>query len=457
MGDETQHLVIVGGSAAGISAALALRRHGFAGRVTVVEAGDELPYERPPLSKALAGGEHAFLHAILPRQAYAEQRITLLPATRVLALDPDRRAVELDDGQTLYADRVLLATGVLARTLPVPGAELPGVLTLRDVRDARALAARLRAGGPVVVVGGGFIGLEVAAVAREAGLDVTVVETGAQPLAGPLGPVLASRVTALHERAGVRLLTSVSVTAFTGTTHVTGVRLTDGRMLPAATVVVGVGVRPDTALAEAAGVLCEDGIVVDRHCHTSVPWILAAGDATNQPHPHLPARGRIEHWDNAVQQGAVAGAVLAGVPESHTALPYFYSEQYGRTLQMYGRPAPGDEFVLRVEATNVVDPVDPAEAGGPADGGFLGFWTRAGVLIAAAGLDRPRELRAARALIERRLPVDAAALASPTTDLRALAKPSTAPGPLAARLRSRPETRPPHTAGTSIASSKEVP
>ncbi|OPC77226.1 hypothetical protein B4N89_42560 [Embleya scabrispora] len=417
MGDETHHHVIVGGSAAGISAAVALRRHGFAGNVTVVEAGGELPYERPPLSKALAGGEHAFLHAILPRQAYAEQRITLLSATRVLALDPDRRAVELDDGRTLYADRVLLATGVLPRTLPVPGAELPGVVTLRDVRDARALAARLRAGGPVVVVGGGFIGLEVAAVARGVGLDVTVVETGARPLAGPLGPELAARVTTLHERAGVRLRTGASVSAFIGRTHVTGVRLTGGQVLPAATVVVGIGVRPDTALAEAAGVLCEDGIVVDRHCHTSVPWILAAGDATNQSHPHLPARGRIEHWDNAVRQGAVAGAVLAGVPESHTALPYFYSEQYGRTLQMYGRAAAGDEFVLRAEAADPVDPTDPA-------GGFLGFWTRAGVLVAAAGLDRPRELRAARALIERRVPVAAAALASPATDLRALAQPA---------------------------------
>ncbi|MGW1990226.1 NAD(P)/FAD-dependent oxidoreductase [Embleya sp. NPDC001921] len=456
MGDETHHHVIVGGSAAGISAALALRRHGFAGRVTVVEAGEELPYERPPLSKALAGGEHAFLHAILPRQAYAEHRITLLPATRALALDPRRRAVELDDGQTLYADRVLLATGVLPRTLPVPGADLPGVLTLRDVHDARALAARLRAGGPVVVVGGGFIGLEVAAAAREAALDVTVVEMGARPLEGPLGPVLAARVTALHERAGVRLRTGVSVTAFTGETHVTGARLGNGQVLPAATVVVGVGVRPDTALAEAAGVLCDDGIVVDRHCHTSVPWILAAGDATNQAHPHLPARGRIEHWDNAVQQGAVAGAVLAGVLESHTALPYFYSEQYGRTLQMYGRPAPGDEFVLRTEAADAVDPVDPAEAGGPADGGFLGFWTRGGVPVAAAGLDRPRELRAARVLIERRVPVHAAALASPTTDLRALAH-SAAPGPPAARPRSRPEARSPHTGDPSTASSKEAP
>lgn len=456
MGDETHHHVIVGGSAAGVSAALALRRHGFAGRVTVVEAGDELPYERPPLSKALAGGEHSFLHAILPRQAYSEHRITLLTATRVLALDPDRRAVELDDGQTLYADRVLLATGMLARTLTVPGADLRGVLTLRDVRDARELAARLHAGGPVVVVGGGFIGLEVAAVAREAGLDVTVVEIGARPLEGPLGPVLAARMTGLHERAGVRLRTGESVTAFIGETDVTGVRLGNGQVLPAATVLVGVGVRPDTALAEAAGVLCDQGIVVDRHCHTNVPWILAAGDATNQAHPHLPARGRIEHWDNAMQQGAVAGAVLAGVPESHTALPYFYSEQYGRTLQMYGRPAPGDEFVLRAEAAHVVDPVDPAETGGPAGDGFLGFWIRDGVPVAAAGLDRARELRATRTLIERRVPVDAAALASPTTDLRALARPPAAPDPLAARLRSHPQPRSPQAGVTSTASSEET-
>ncbi|MFF9571990.1 NAD(P)/FAD-dependent oxidoreductase [Streptomyces sp. NPDC014685] len=407
MDGAEHHHVIVGGSAAGIAAALSMRQHGFAGRVTVVEAGGELPYERPPLSKALSGGEAGFLHPIAPREVYDEYRVDLRLGTRVHALDPQHRTVVLDNGQTLRAARVLLATGVVPLTLSVPGSALSGIVTLRDIRDARALAARLSGGGPLVVVGGGFIGLEVAAVAREAGLDVTVVEMGAQPLEGPLGPVLASRVTEMHERAGVTLRTGVAVVAFTGTDTVTGVRLSTGEVLPAATVVVGIGVRPDTTLAERAGVHCDRGIVVDQHCHTSVPWILAAGDVTNQPNPYLAGRGRIEHWDNAQKQGAVAGAVMAGVREKHTALPYFYSEQFGRTIQMYGRPGAEDEFVLRDEET---------------DNGFLGFWTRRGVLVAAAGMSRPRELRSARTLIERRTPVTVEALASPATDLRALAR-----------------------------------
>ncbi|MFE2046272.1 NAD(P)/FAD-dependent oxidoreductase [Streptomyces sp. NPDC059477] len=410
MDGTAHHHVVVGGSAAGIAAALSMRQHGFQGQVTVVEAGGDLPYERPPLSKALTDGDQAFAQPIVPASVYAEQRVTLRLGTRVLALEPERRAVVLDDGRTLHADRVLLATGVVPLTLPVPGAGLTGVVTLRDARDARVLAARLRRGGPLVVVGGGFIGLEVASVAREAGLDVTVTELGPQPLAGPLGTVLAERVTDLHRRAGVRLRTGVSVAAFTGSGEVAGVRLTTGEVLSAATVVVGVGVRPDTTLAEHAGVRCERGIVVDQHCRTSVPWILAAGDVTNQPHPFLTARARIEHWDNAQRQGAVAGAVMAGVRRAHSALPYFYSEQYGRTLQMYGRPCPDDEFVLRRD--------EPAAA----DGGFLGFWTRRDVLVAAAGMNRPKDLRAARALIERRVRVDAPALVSPDTDLRALAR-----------------------------------
>ncbi|MER7705983.1 FAD-dependent oxidoreductase [Kitasatospora sp. NPDC097605] len=407
MDGAKHHHVIVGGSAAGIAAALAMRQHGFAGRVTVVESGGELPYERPPLSKSIAGGETGSLRLIAPREAYDEHRIGLRLGTRVQALEPRHRTVVLDNGQVLHADRVLLATGVVPLTLPVPGSGLSGVVTLRDVRDARVLAARLSEGGPLVVVGGGFIGLEVAAVAREAGLDVTVVEMGAQPLEGPLGPTLASRVTDLHERAGVTLRTGMSVVAFTGTDTVTGVQLSTGELLPAATVVVGIGVRPDTTLAERAGVHCDRGIVVDRHCRTSVPWILAAGDVTNQPNPYLSGRGRIEHWDNAQKQGAVAGAVMAGVQESHTSLPYFYSEQFGRTIQMYGRPVAGDEFVLR---------------DGETDNGFLGFWTRRGILVAAAGMARPRELRSARTLIERRTPVTGEALASPATDLRALAR-----------------------------------
>lgn len=422
MRGSTEHHVIVGGSAAGVAAALALRDHGFAGKVTVVDAGTELPYERPPLSKALTGTESRFVVPIVPAEVYAERDVDLLLGTRVLAVEPARRLVVLDDGRALWADRVLLATGATALLPEVPGVRLPGVLTLRDVRDARELAGRLGRGGPVVVVGGGFIGLEVAAVAREAGAEVTVVEQAPRPLERPLGPDLAGRVTGLHTRRGVRVRTGVSVLEFTGSGQVDGVRLATGEVLPAATVVVGVGVRPDSGLAERAGVVCDRGVVVDRQCRTSDPWILAAGDVTCQPNPHLPAPGRVEHWDNAQKQGAVAGAVMAGAADQeHTDLPYFYSEQFGHTLQMYGRFADGDTFVLREDAT---------------DTSFLGFWLRDGRITAAAALDRPKDLRTVRPLIETGAPVVTADLSSPDTNLRALAKSAKAFKPLERSLAS---------------------
>jgi 3-phenylpropionate/trans-cinnamate dioxygenase ferredoxin reductase subunit len=419
---STEHHVIVGGSAAGIAAALSLRDHGFPGRVTVIDADCELPYERPPLSKAIADAGMRFLVPIMPAEVYAERDVELLLSTRVLALEPARRLVVLDDGRTLQADHVLLATGARALLPQLPGVSLPGVLTLRDAHDARELTDRLRRGGPVVVVGGGFIGLEVAAVAREAGLDVTVVEQAPRPLERPMGPDLAGRVTRLHTCRGVRIRTGVSVLEFTGGGEVDGVRLTTGEVLPASTVVVGVGVRPDTALAEHAGVACDHGVIVDRQCRTSDPWILAAGDVTRQPNPFLSAPGRIEHWDNAQKQGAVAGAVMAGAADrEHTDLPYFYSEQFGHTLQMYGRFDTGDTFVLREDAT---------------DASFLGFWLRDGRITAAAALDRPKDLRTVRPLIETGAPVTAADLSSPDTNLRALAKSAKAFKPLERSLAS---------------------
>ncbi|MEV7389172.1 FAD-dependent oxidoreductase [Streptomyces sp. NPDC091215] len=408
MRDSTEHQVIVGGSAAGIAAALALRDHGFAGQVSVVDAGGELPYERPPLSKALTAGETRFVVPIVPAEAYVERDIELLLGTRVLALDPAHRLVVLDNGRTVRADRVLLATGARALLPEVPGVGLDGVLTLRDAQDARELAGRLRRGGPVVVIGGGFIGLETGAMAREAGSEVTVVEQALLPLERPLGPDLAARVTGLHTGRGVRIRTGLSVVEFTGVGAVDGVRLSTGEVLPAATVVVGVGVHPDTTLAERAGVACDQGVIVDLQCRTSDPWIFAAGDVARQPNPYLATPGRIEHWDNAWKQGAVAGAVMAGsVDREHADLPYFYSEQYGRTLQMYGRYAVGDTFVLREDATH---------------DRFLGFWLRDGRITAAAALDRPKDLRTVRTLIETAAPVTATELSSPDTNLRALAK-----------------------------------
>ena len=400
--------VIVGASAAGVAAAVAMRTAGYDGPISLVDCDRHQPYERPPLSKALlgVGGEQA-LKPILPEEAYRIHDIDLRLGTGVAGLDVSTRRVILDDGGVLPAAHVILATGVAARRLQVPGADLANILTLRDADDAWALSTQLATGGPLVIIGGGFIGLELAAVARENDVEVTVVELARLPLVGVMGPEVAELVHRMHADRGVHFRLGVTVRAFVGTSAVEAVELDDGELLPAHTVVVGVGVVPRVALAETAGIAIDSfGIVVDRLGRTSNPWVSAAGDVASQPHPALSAPGRIEHWDVAQRHGAAVGRSAVGEATSFEATPYAWSEQYGRMLQMFGRAHPGDELVLRRGAT-------PER--------FLAFWLRGGRVGAVAGLDLPRDVAAARRLIDAP-PVPVARLADPDVDIRRLVK-----------------------------------
>ena len=397
--------VIVGASAAGLSAARELRSAGFPGDLTVIDRDPHSPYERPPLSKRLVPGTSPSLTPLIGDQQLRELDIELIGGTGVRGLDLVGHRVELDDGQLLTADAVLLATGARPLMLRVPGAQLHGVLALRDADDARKLNDQLAAGGPLVVVGAGFIGLELASAARSAGVGVTVVEKLAAPLAGALGPQLSTWLLDLHRDHGVAVHLGVEVEAFVGRGHVEEVVLTDGRRLAAQTVLVGVGVEPQADLARRAGLRCADGIVVDGYGRTSDPWVFAAGDVACQPHPHLAAPGRIEHWDSALRHGAAVGATMAGHPTPHSAVPYFWSEQYGGVLQSYGRHRAEDDLVIRGAINS-----DRAVA----------VWLRSGVPVAAAGFGAPREIRAIRTMIEARTPVTVSAIADPMTDLRQL-------------------------------------
>jgi 3-phenylpropionate/trans-cinnamate dioxygenase ferredoxin reductase subunit len=326
---------------------------------------------------------------------------------RARAIDPSAGTVLLDDGEALPADSVLLATGASPRRLRIPSSDLEGICYLRDADDARELGRRLRWQAPVVVIGAGFIGLEVAAVARELGRDVTVVEALHQPMLRAVGPLLGSVFAAVHREHGVRLLLDSGVTAFRGAGSVVeAVELADGRTIPAATVVVGIGVRPETGLAEMAGVVVDDGVVVDEHGRTSLPWLFAAGDVASRPHVHCPApRVRIEHWNNALYQGAAVGKTMAGRPSTDDGVPYFWSDQYDVKLQLFGRPEPSDDVVTR---------------GDPASRSATFLWLRDGRPVAAASMNRPREVRAARGLIEKRARVEPRLLADESVDLRRL-------------------------------------
>jgi 3-phenylpropionate/trans-cinnamate dioxygenase ferredoxin reductase subunit len=401
--DQLQHIAIIGASAAGVAAAGAIRNSGFGGTITLHDAGRHLPYERPPLSKSAVA---ARLKEIRTAASYAELDIELLLGQRAVALTADREVV-FESAPTIRPDRILLATGVSARRLDVPGAELDNVLYLRDAGDADALSARLRRGGPLVLIGGGFICLEIAAVARSLDIDVTLVEMQDRPLFNVVGPEVGAMIAALHSDRGLRIIAGRDVTALRGDKAVEEVVLSDGRVLPAAAVVVGVGVVPNDELARTRAVRCSGGVVVDAYGQTDDPWIWAAGDVAVRPHRHLRRVGRIEHWDTAQRHGAAVGSSMVGDLQEDTAVPFVWSDQYELHYQAFGRGEPTDEVVLR-------DGAQPDQ--------FVAFSLSQGRVHAVAGINRPRDVRVGRSLVESGATVSAEALRDAATDLRRLSK-----------------------------------
>jgi 3-phenylpropionate/trans-cinnamate dioxygenase ferredoxin reductase component len=348
-----QTYVIAGASLAGAKAAETLRAEGFDGRLVLVGAEDERPYERPPLSKDYlrgeAGREKVYVH---DEGFYEEHDIDLRLGRRAQHLDASRSELVLDDGDRLRYDKLLLATGAEPRRLSVPGAELDGVLYLRSVGDSDALRERLDRGGAVVVVGAGWIGAEVAASARQRGLDVTVLD----PLSVPLERVLGAEVGAIyrdiHADHGTRMLMGTGVEAFEGGTAVERVRTSDGRELECDFVVVGVGVEPRTELAAQAGLTLDNGIVVDERLRTSSAAVFAAGDVANAHHPFYGERIRVEHWANALNQGPAAARSMLGGDAVYDRLPYFFSDQYDVGMEYSGFARAWDRVVIRGDAAS---------------------------------------------------------------------------------------------------------
>jgi len=355
-----QTFVIAGASLAGAKAAETLRSEGFDGRVVLIGAEDERPYERPPLSKEYlrgeAGREKVYVH---DEGFYAEREIDLRLGRTVTGLETSARRVTLDDGEQLPYDRLLLATGAEPRRLSIPGGELEGVHYLRSVGDSDALRERLDRGGSVVVVGAGWIGSEVAASARQRGLDVTVVEPMSVPLERVLGPELGAVYRDIHADHGVRMLLGTGVEAFEGGGAVERVRTGDGNALECDFVVVGVGVQPRSSLATAADLPVDDGVLVDQFLQTSVRGVFAAGDVANAWHPFFRDRIRVEHWANALSQGPAAARNMLGGAEPYETIPYFFSDQYEVGMEYAGHAPRWDRVVLR---------------GDPATREFIAFW-----------------------------------------------------------------------------------
>lgn len=397
-------VAIVGASLAGATAAVTLRDEGFDGRIVLVGEEPELPYERPALSKEYLSGTQDFEASLVhPRERYDERAIELRLGVPAVRLDVRERSVELAGGERVTADAFLIATGARNRRPPIPGLDLDGIHMLRTRSDADALRGDIRAGARAVIAGMGFVGCEVAAGLREAGVDVVAIEAFSVPMERVLGREIGQVIAGLHEERGVELLLGEGVAAFEGSGRVGAVRTTTGRVVECDFAVVGFGAEPNVELVRGTGVELSNGIVVDEYCRTAVEGIYAAGDVALHAHPLFGEPVRVEHWRNAMKQGAAAARSMLGKGEPYAELHWFWSDQYDVNIQFSGHHHDWDELVVR---------------GSLEDRTFLAFYMKDRVPQSAVAVNMARDLRRANQLLAARRPVDVAALRDPGADLR---------------------------------------
>lgn len=400
-----QHVVVIGAGQAGASCVAKLRNGGFEGKITLIGAEPCPPYQRPPLSKGYLLGDMTLERLFLrPEAFYADQGIALKTDCRVTAIDPEARVLSTTEGEVAY-DELVFATGSLPRRLPAAiGGDLKGVFTVRDLADVDAMAPRFVKGAKVLIVGGGYIGLEAAAVAAKLGLEVTLVEMADRILQRVAAPETSDYFRALHEGHGVTLREGVGLERLLGEGHVTGARLSDGTEIAADFVITGVGIEPDIALAKAAGIEIDNGIKVDAQGRTSVPGIWAAGDCTS--FPYRGGRIRLESVPNAIDQAEVVAENILGAGKEYIAKPWFWSDQYDVKLQIAGLNAGYDRVITRLGE------------------GSASFWYYLGeTLLAVDAANDPRGYMVGKRLIEAGKSPDPALVADSQTDLKALLKP----------------------------------
>ena len=403
---ERGPLVIVGANLTGGAAATTLRAEGFDGDIVLIGAEPHPPYERPPLSKEYLRGEATAESTLLhPEAWYEENGVQLRLSTRATRIDPSEGIVELDGGERVFYDKVLVATGGRNRRLSVPGHDLEGIHDLRTIEDADRIKAEAMTGRKAVVVGAGFIGSEVAASLRRMGVEVDVVEVFEVPLLRVVGREVGRVFEAIHRDEGVRFHFDQVVERFEGTGRVESVVTSRGTRIDCDLAVVGIGIQPNTEVVSGTQVDVDNGIVVDELCRTSVPGIYAAGDVANHYHPVFEGRLRVEHWDNALKQGAAAARSMMGRGAPFDDPHWFWSDQYEHNLQYMGSATEWDELVIR---------------GSIERRSFAGFYLKDGVVKAAVGVNRGKDVRRARELIRSRVPVDPAALRDEDVDPRSL-------------------------------------
>ena len=403
-------MVIIGAGQCGARTANALRENGWDGEITLLGNEGVAPYDRPPLSKAVLLGERSTAQCALYDEAfYRDQRIDLRFDAHVQQIDRGARKVVLSDGRSIDYQRLLIATGAEPRRLDVPGAHLQGVHLLRTASDANALADTLQPSRRVVIVGAGFIGLEVAASAIARGCEVVVIEAGARALMRAVPEVVAGYLIDKHRQMGVQIHFAAQIERLLGTTQVTGIRLKDGTQIDCDCVVVGIGVKPRTELAEAAGIDVADGIAVDDTLRTNDPHIFAAGDVCSFPHRLFRRRIRLECWKNAEDHARIVARNMLERGETYSEVPWFWSNQYDMAIQIAGMPAFGVESVVRETGTT---------------SRIFFALDRDGVLVGASGVGKvseiARDVRVAQSLIAQRATIEPAALADNNIKLKSL-------------------------------------
>jgi len=403
----SETIVIVGAGHAAGQAAASLRQKKFAGRIVII--GDEpyIPYQRPPLSKKFLAGELEEKRLYFkPENFYPDHDVEMRLSTRVTAIDPDNKSIQLDDDSTISYDKLLLTTGSRVRKLSIPGSDLSGIHYLRSIEDVLAIQKDFRDGARLVIVGAGYIGLEVAAIAVKRGIDVTVLETEDRAMNRVVAPEISAFFQKLHKEAGVKIEFGRMVQEFRGADSVEEVVCADGHVVPADSCIVGIGIIPNTELAEAAGLDCDNGIVVDEFARTSAPDIYSAGDCTRHPNSLLGINLRLESVHNALEQAKTAAAAMCGDLQPYAQIPWFWSDQYDVKLQIVGLSSGYDKLVIRGD--------QDAKS-------FAAFYLKNGRVLAIDAINSPREFMLGKKLIAAKAQFDPEKLADESVDFKSMA------------------------------------
>ena len=399
-------IVIIGAGQAAGQAAASLRQGKYEGEIVMIGEEAHPPYQRPPLSKEYLSGKFGLEKVFVrPEKFYEDQNIDLRTGTRVTAIDRDAKTVTTDKGDTVAYEKLMIATGSRVRILNAPGSDLEGIHYLRTIVDVDNIRSALESAKSAVIVGGGYIGLEVAAVAKTMGVDVSVLEMEDRILQRVTTPEMSEYYDKVHTERGVKIMTNTTVSGFEGDGKVERVLCGDGSSIEADMVLIGIGIIPNTELAAEAGLEVDNGIIVDDHCCTADPDIYAVGDCTNHPNPLLGRRLRVESVPNAMEQARVAVANMLGGDKVYASVPWFWSDQYELKLQMVGYSADGDQQVVRGDK-------DANE--------FAVFYLKDGAVVAVDAVNSPREFMVCKQLYGKQ--VDPAVLADPETDLKTLLK-----------------------------------